>query len=42
MTATGDRAVTRISVGPGTYEVTLTPVTGGYKLLARLEGRVTA
>ena len=41
-TETGDRAVKKITFGPGIYEVTLTPVAGGYKVQARLEGRVVA
>ena len=41
-TETGDRPVAKVRFGPGAYEVTLTPVAGGYKLLARLEGRVVA
>ena len=38
----GERKVRRVNFGPGKYEITLTPVDGGYTVLARLEGRVMA
>ena len=38
----GERKVRRVNFGPGKYEITITPVDGGYKVLARLEGRVMA
>jgi hypothetical protein len=38
----GDRTLKRVTFGPGTYEVTLTPVNGGYRVTARLEGPVLA
>jgi hypothetical protein len=41
-TTTGDRIVKKVVLTAGTYEVTLTPVAGGYTLLARLEGRIVA
>lgn len=37
----GDRKANRINFGPGAYEVTLTPVDGGYTVVAHLQGNVT-
>jgi polyisoprenoid-binding protein YceI len=39
--ATGDHNVKTVTFGPGTYDVTLTPVAGGYTVVAHLQGTAT-